>query len=263
MASSLADPQQHKQRVQTVAAALRDHVAPLPSVGLIVEGDAALDVFAPEATCDAAALPHGPDAGRWATGPFGSSRAVVLTGGPTLHDGRTAQEVAFPARVLGAAGVDVLMLLGAAAPVRPTLAPGDCMLVSDHINFQGTNPLVGPNVDDWGPRFPDMSTPYDPALRSEAQSAARATGVSLANGVYWGSIGPTSQTDAEDHMVRALGADAVGHAGIAEVIAARHMGLRVLSVAVMTGGDVREGWADAEHLLAMVADTVQQPAEAA
>ena len=261
MATSVSDPQQRKQHVQTTTEALRDQLGPLPSVGLIVADGDAPDALSLGDTCASASLPHGPDAGQWSMGTSEASQVVVFTDGPTLYDGHAAQAMAFPVQMMGAVGVDVLCLLGSAEPVAPTLSAGECVLVSDHINFQGTNPLVGPNIDDWGPRFPDMSMPYDPDLRARAKAAAREKGLPLSEGVYWGAVGPTAHTDAEDHMARTLGADAVGHTGVTEVIAARHMGLRVCSMVVMVGGDEQDGRADAGRLLVTVVDEIQQPAE--
>jgi purine-nucleoside phosphorylase len=118
--------------------------------------------------------------------------------------------------------------------VTPQFRRGDLMLLTDHINFQGQNPLVGPNVDDWGPRFPDMTEPYDPALRRTINDAAREDGISLRKGIYLALLGPNEETSAEHRMARRLGADAVGTGVVPEVIAARHMDVRVLALTILT-----------------------------
>ena len=118
--------------------------------------------------------------------------------------------------------------------MNPHFRKGDLMLVTDHINLQGANPLVGPNVDDWGPRFPDMSEPYDVALRERAERVALAAGIKLHQGVYVAVVGPNLETRAEYRFLRQIGADVVGMSTVPEVVVARHMGLRVMAVSVIT-----------------------------
>jgi purine-nucleoside phosphorylase len=158
----------------------------------------------------------------------------MMQGRMHLYEGYTPWQVGFPIRLLGALGVETLLISNAAGGLNPHFDTSDLMLITDHINFQGTNPLVGPNVDDWGPRFPDMSEPYDPDLRDTAQQIALDAGVRLHRGVYLSILGPNLETRAEYRMIRTLGADAVGMSTVPEVLVARHMGLRVMAVSVIT-----------------------------
>lgn len=162
-------------------------------------------------------------------GRLGGTRVAVLDQHQHLYEGHTPREVAFPVRMLAAAGMNVLLLSGAAGSVNPQFHPGEVMLITDHINFQGLNPLVGPNVEAWGPRFPDMTEPYDAHLREKAQNVAREEGFPLQKGVYLSLLGPNPETAAEHRMARRLGADAIGTRIVPEVIAARHMDVRVMT----------------------------------
>jgi purine-nucleoside phosphorylase len=137
-------------------------------------------------------------------------------------------------RVLAALGVRTLLISNAAGGMNPLFRRGDLMLLTDHINLQGANPLTGPNVDAWGPRFPDMSEPYDRALRDTAEAAALARGIRLQQGVYVAVEGPNLETRAEYRFLRGIGADAVGMSTVPEVIVGNHMGLRCLALSVIT-----------------------------
>ena len=151
-----------------------------------------------------------------------------------LYEGYTAAQVTLPVRVLGELGVETLLISNAAGGMNPLYRRGDLMLVTDHINFQGVNPLSGPNVDAWGPRFPDMSEPYDRALRDAAEAAALDRGLRLQQGVYVAVVGPNLETRAEYRFLRTIGADVVGMSTVPEVIVARHHGLRCLAISVVT-----------------------------
>lgn len=174
--------------------------------------------------------------GRLVLGTLEDHGVAVLQGRSHLYEGYTAAQVAFPVRVLAALGVRILIVTNAAGGLTGTLRTGDLMLITDHINFSGANPLVGPNDDILGPRFPDMSDAYDPELRGLARKAAREERISLRTGVYVGVLGPSYETAAELGMLKAWGADAVGMSTVTEVIAARHAGVRVLGVAAITNG---------------------------
>jgi purine-nucleoside phosphorylase len=135
---------------------------------------------------------------------------------------------------MGTLGIEALLISNAAGGMDPHHDVGDLLLVTDHINKQGTNPLVGPNVDEWGPRFLDMSEPYDEALRARAEEQALEHGIRLHKGVYLGVLGPMLETKAEYRYMRDIGGDVVGMSTIPEVIAAHHMGIRCMAISVIT-----------------------------
>lgn len=143
-------------------------------------------------------------------------------------------EVVFPVRVMKELGVDVLMVTNACGGMNPDFRPGDLMIITDHLNLTGTNPLIGPNNALLGPRFPDMSRAYESNLVKFAEDTGAKLGISLCQGVYAGITGPTYMTPAELRMLRCVGADAVGMSTVPEVIAARHMGMRVLGISCIT-----------------------------
>jgi purine-nucleoside phosphorylase len=195
------------------------------------------DAFSAQATWAAGDLPHLPGADdglALAVGSLGGTPVVVLTGGLSLADGYAPREVVFPVRMLAEAGVETMVCADTAGSLSAEIAPSDLVLVTDHVNLQGANPLVGPNVDAWGPRFPDMSEPYAPALRREAEAAAIGKELPLRQGVYVAVVGPNRPTRAEARMARAIGGDLVGIRTVPEVIAARHMDLRVGALSVVT-----------------------------
>jgi purine-nucleoside phosphorylase len=160
--------------------------------------------------------------------------AVALQGRVHLYEGYPIKEVAFPACVLSSLGIRHLIVTNAAGGINTSFRPADLMLITDHINLTGENPLIGPNLDELGPRFPDMSEAYDAAMREIALDVAREKGIPLQQGVYIGLRGPSFETPAEIRMCRTLGADAVGMSTIPEVIAANHMGIRVLGISCIT-----------------------------
>jgi len=160
--------------------------------------------------------------------------AVALQGRIHLYEGYTMAEVAFPVRVLGELGIRQLIVTNAAGGIAPEFKPGDLMLITDHINLMGGNPLTGSNIDELGPRFPDMSDAYDPTMREIALRAAAEGGIALREGIYVGLTGPAYETPAEIRMCGILGADAVGMSTVPEVIAANHMGIRVLGISCIT-----------------------------
>lgn len=167
-------------------------------------------------------------------GRFGQTESVLLSGRAHLYEGASADEVVLPIRALALAGVDTLLLTNAAGGLSPDLAPGDIMLVTDHINLTGRNPLAGANLDELGPRFPRMSPPYDPDLVMQALGAAARAGVELRQGVYVGVLGPSYDTPAEVDAYRTLGGDVVGMSTVCESIAAVHAGMRVGCFSIVT-----------------------------
>ncbi len=161
-------------------------------------------------------------------------RVVMLKGRFHLYEGHSVDKIAFPVRVLKALGVDTLLVTNAAGGINTSFDPGDLMLIRDHINFMFRNPLIGPNDERIGPRFPDMSSAYDKQLRELAGEVADGLQLKVREGVYVGLLGPSYETPAEIRMLRMLGADAVGMSTVPEVITARHMGLRVLGISCIS-----------------------------
>jgi len=159
---------------------------------------------------------------------------LAMNGRLHLYEGYTAHEVAFPIRVLGVLGIETLLISNAAGGTDPHFKTGDLLLITDHINQQGTNPLIGPNIDAWGPRFPDMSEPYDPELRALAEAQALKHGIRMHQGTYLAVVGPMLETKAEYRAMRNAGGDAIGMSTVPEVIAAHHMGIRCLAISVIT-----------------------------
>lgn len=154
----------------------------------------------------------------------------VMQGRVHCYEGYTPQQAVFPLRVLRLLGVETVLLTNAAGGIRDDLAPGSFLLVADHLNLTGMNPLTGPNLDELGTRFPDMTEPYDPALRRLIRTVAAEQGIVMTEGVYAGLAGPSFETPAEIRMLEKLGADAVGMSTVPETIAARHAGMRVAAV---------------------------------
>ncbi len=159
---------------------------------------------------------------------------AVMRGRAHLYEGIGADRVAFGVRVLGRLGIRSLVVTNAAGGIDPGYRPGLLVLISDHVNLQGASALVGPNDDSLGPRFPDMSDAYDTELRARAREAAARLGIEIAEGVYGAWLGPQFETPAEIRFMRAVGADLAGMSTVQEVIAARHMGIRVLGISVVT-----------------------------
>ena len=185
-------------------------------------------------------IPHFPastavgHAGELVVGLSHGTPVAVMSGRVHVYEGYTFEQVVFPVRVLGRLGVKTLILTNAAGSVNVNYKPGELMVIEDHINLMGGNPLTGPNDERLGARFIDMSDAYDAHLREIAEKACWKAGVPVRKGVYLALAGPSYETPAEIRMLRTLGADAVGMSTVPEVIAARHMGLRVLGISCIT-----------------------------
>jgi purine-nucleoside phosphorylase len=213
-----------------------------PAIGLVL--GSGLGAFARSleqpAVIPYAQIPHFPAAtaiGHAGELVVGVSRGVplaVLAGRVHHYEGYTLQQVVFPVRVLGKMGINILILTNAAGSVNVNYKPGELMVIEDHINWMGSNPLVGANEEQLGPRFFDMTEPYDARLREIAENACWKAGVTVRHGVYIAFTGPSYETPAEIRMARAMGADAVGMSTVPEVVAARHMGMRVLGISCIT-----------------------------
>lgn len=173
-------------------------------------------------------------AGRLLCGTLGGKTVMAMQGRFHRYEGYTLRQVTFPVRVLRALGAETLIVSNAAGVMDPFWNPGEVMLIADHLNLLGDNPLIGPNDDRLGVRFPDMSAPYDAALRALAREVALGQRIVLREGVYAAVSGPTLETRAEYRMLRTLGADVVGMSTVPEVIVAVHGGMRVLGFSIMT-----------------------------
>ncbi len=173
-------------------------------------------------------------AGTLVLGSLAGVPVAAMRGRAHLYEGIGAHRVAFGVRVLAALGIRTLVVTNAAGGINLDYRPGLLVLISDHVNLQGASPLVGPNDDALGPRFPDMSDAYDPELRTRAREVAERLGIEVGEGVYGAWLGPQFETPAEIRFMRAIGCDLAGMSTVQEVIAARHQGIRVLGVSVVT-----------------------------
>jgi purine-nucleoside phosphorylase len=226
------------EQVEHAAAELGRRLGAVPPVAIVL--GSGLGAFADRLT-DAVVVPYGDlpgwpqptvsgHAGRLVCGEVAGTRILALSGRVHLYEGRSAGEVTFAIRALARAGVRDLVLTNAAGGINSGLGRGTLMIIDDHINQTGVNPLVGPNDARFGPRFPDMSEVYSRRLRAIADAGARSCGVDVAHGVYVAVSGPSYETPAEIRAFRLLGGDAVGMSTVPEAIVARHMGLEVLAI---------------------------------
>ncbi|TYV76793.1 purine-nucleoside phosphorylase [Listeria monocytogenes] len=230
------------EKVNEAVAKIRESYNGTPKIGLIL--GSGLGVLADEVNnptkLSYSEIPHFPvstvegHAGQFVFGELENKEVVAMQGRFHFYEGYSMQDVTFPVRVMKELGVEVLVVTNAAGGVNELYFAGDLMLISDHINFTGTNPLIGPNDEHFGPRFPDMSEAYNLALRVDARLIAQELNLTIREGVYAGFSGPTYETPAEIQMMRTLGADAVGMSTVPEVIIANHAGLRVLGISCIT-----------------------------
>lgn len=192
-------------------------------------------------------------AGRFVAGTLAGRSVICMQGRLHYYEGHRMAQLAVPVRTLRALGVTTLLVTNACGGVNYEFEVGDFMVIDDHINMLGTNPLIGPNDEADGPRFPDMTLAYDPALRAVADEAARQLDLSLRHGVYLAYTGPSFETPAEIRAFRLLGADAVGMSTVPEVIAANHCGMRVLGLSLITNmaAGMGEKRLDGAHVLAI------------
>ena len=230
------------ERIEQAAHAVRDRFDRAPDVAIILGtglGGLAKQMSV-ECTVDYADIPGFPlstvesHAGRLLCGSLGGHTVVAMQGRVHRYEGYSLRHVTFPVRVLRAIGATTLVVSNACGGMHPSWAAGDLLLISDHINLLGDSPLIGPNDDTLGPRFPDMSDPYDASLRALARDVARARGITLREGVYAAVSGPSLETRAEYRMLRSLGADVVGMSTVPEVTVAVHGGMRVLGLSIIT-----------------------------
>lgn len=185
-------------------------------------------------------IPHFPEStvaghkGQLVAGMLEGRQVIAMQGRFHYYEGYTMQQVTFPVRVMKELGIDSIIVTNAAGGINKTFTPGDLMLIDDHINKMGDNPLIGPNNNELGDRFPDMSKAYDTLYLAHADKCADKIGLAVRHGVYVGNTGPAYETPAEIKMLRTLGGDAVGMSTVPEVIAAAHSGLRVLGISCIS-----------------------------
>lgn len=230
------------ERIDAAVRAIRTRTASAPTVGIILgtglgglTGEIAIEQRIPYQDIPGFPLSTVEShAGQLLFGRLGGQAVVAMQGRFHRYEGYDLGEVTFPVRVMRALGVSTLIVSNACGGMHPLWAAGDLMLISDHINLLGDNPLIGHNDDTLGPRFPDMSMPYDKELRLLAGRIAAELGIQLREGVYVAVAGPNLETRAEYRMLRAMGADVVGMSTVPEVIAAVHGGMRVLGLSIIT-----------------------------
>jgi purine-nucleoside phosphorylase len=229
-------------QVKEAADAIRSRGAEPPGIGIVL--GSGLGDFA-NTLGDAVALPydqlpHWPASGvighegKLVVGTLLGRRVAALAGRSHLYEGHDVRVVTFAVRALGLLGIKVLILTNAAGGINTAFRQGALMVIDDHLNLMGVNPLVGPNDDRFGPRFPDMSEVYSSRLRNIADIAGRRINLVLPHGVYVGLLGPSYETPAEIRYLRTIGADAVGMSTVPEALAARHMGIEVLGISCIS-----------------------------
>ena len=229
-------------KIRETVAAILDRHPQRPVLGLILDSGLGpyAESFREKTVIPFQELPHFPrstvpgHSGSLVLGEAEGVPAVAMQGRVHFYEGYTMAEVTYPIRVLGGLGIRQLIVTNAAGGINVNFRPGDLMLITDHINLMGTNPLIGKNLDELGPRFPDMSDAYDTGMRETALRTAGDWGISLHQGVYLGLTGPSYETPAEIRMFRSLGADAVGMSTVPEVVVANHMGIRILGLSCIT-----------------------------
>jgi purine-nucleoside phosphorylase len=230
------------QNLEEAAAFVRAQCQIEPRIGLILGSGLGgfVDAIEPHAVIPYQEIPHAPSSsvvghqGRLVLGFTGSVPVIVMQGRVHYYEGYSMEEVLFLPRLLARLGARRVVVTNAAGGVTPDLAAGDLMLISDHVNFFGVNPLRGRNFDDIGVRFPDLTEAYPLRLREIARRVAGEIGLTLKEGVYFGLSGPTYETPAEVRMFRLLGADALGMSTVPEVVSLNHMGLEVLGISCIT-----------------------------
>lgn len=250
------------QRIHEATESIRERLATRPALlsprivavlGSGLGGVTELLDAEPRVRIPYAELPHVPPsaveghAGELVAGTVGGVAAILLSGRPHPYEGHSHAESTLLLRAVLALGPELVILTNAAGGLNPAFEPGDVMLIIDHLNLSGDNPLRGPNLERFGPRFPPMTDAYDPKLRAAAHEAARRTGLELREGVYVMLAGPSYETRAEMRMLRSFGADAVGMSTAHEAIVARHADVRVLGFSLITNKATDDVEAGATH----------------
>jgi len=235
-------------QIQETVDFIRTRYDKTPEIGVVL--GSGLGNFSSEIEVEAeipyASIPHFPVStvkghkGKLIFGKMEGRRIVAMAGRFHYYEGYSTAEVVFPIRVMKFLGISLLMISNAAGGVNPSYRVGDLMIIRDHISFATPNPLIGPNVDDLGPRFPDMSEPYRKDIIRMAREVAREKDIPVHEGVYFAVTGPTFETRAEYLMIHHMGGDAVGMSTVQECIIANHMGLPVFAMSVITDMGIRE-----------------------
>lgn len=258
------------EQIDAAADFLRPHLRRPPRFGLIL--GSGLNPLAEAVTAATripySEIPHWPPStveghqGQLVIGELESQPILVMQGRIHFYEGYSMAQVTFPIRVMQRLGIEILIVTNAAGAINPDFVPGDVMLITDHINLigmAGANPLIGPNLDIFGLRFPDMSQAYDRALQALARQVAAQEGLRLREGVYVGLAGPSFETPAELRFLRLIGADAVGMSTVPEVIVARHGGTRVLGLSGISNKANLDGSTITSHVEVMEAGRVLTP----
>jgi len=230
------------KKIEEAAAFIRQHGIDNPEIGIILGtglGNLVNKVDV-EISLDYKDIPHFPvstvetHSGKLLYGTLGGKKVVVMNGRFHFYEGYSLQQVTFPVRVMKLLGVETLLVSNAAGAINLDMPKASLMIIDDHINMIPGNPLVGKNLDELGPRFPDMSCPYDPGLVKQMLQIAKQNQIDISTGVYVAWIGPSLETRAEYRFIKTMGADAVGMSTVPEVIVANHMGMKVAAVSVIT-----------------------------
>lgn len=258
------------QQIREVAEAVRSRIKTSPRIGLILGSglnSLANSVDNPQ-IIPFRDLPHWPlstvmgHSGQLVIGQLEKQPVFVLQGRVHFYEGYSMSQVTLPVRVMQLLKIEILIVTNAAGGINPNFVPGDVMLITDHLNLagmSGLNPLIGPNLDEIGPRFPDMSQAYDRALAGQARDAARNEGITLREGVYAGLSGPSFETPADLRFLRVAGADSVGMSTVPEVTVARHGGMRVLGFSGISNKANLDGSTITTHEEVMEAGRVITP----
>ena len=253
--------------VSRAAAFVADLVSCRPEMAVILGSGlgAVADRFENPETLSYSCIPGFPEstveghAGQFVFGTLGGKPVAAMQGRFHFYEGHGMERLSFPVYVLGALGVKTLVVTNACGGINPSFAPGDLMLISDHLNFSGNNPLIGRNDERLGPRFPDMTEVYDGSLRDMAKTVAHRLGIPLKEGVYAFYSGPSFETAAEIRAFHILGADAVGMSTVPEAIVARYLGMKVLGISCIT--NMATGLAKTQHSHAEVLDIANRSSQ--
>ncbi len=233
---------EYEDKIYEAVRFLQKQIAESPKIGMIAGtglGDIASSIHITSSVAYSK-IPHFPvstvesHAGKLVMGALSGRPVLVMQGRFHLYEGYSPQEVAFPIRVMQMLGIRVLIVSNAAGGLNPLFSAGDIMVIKDHINLTGSTPLAGPNNDNWGNRFPDMSRVYDAKMAEIACNIGAGIGIDVKQGVYAGLTGPSLETPSENRYLKTIGADAVGFSTIMEVIAAVHAGMKILGLSIIT-----------------------------